>query len=161
MGNLRKLRDGLVQKIAKWLAELEGRPRGTLSMGMLNRTAADAEALLRQCIHVHVGGDARLIEETLARVTSGKHRTIDRLTFGECSKALQYLDSRGLLAGGRRLIPRKDRSLLDRTAKLRNDMTHRAAANGEELELVQEYLRHVHELCSLPVVEAAVIRDGN
>jgi hypothetical protein len=157
MIGLKKQRDSTIQEVTRWLSELDRGPRGTLSMGMIQQAAIRAEELLRQCVRLALDGDVDLTEQVLAAVAKGK-RSVDKMTFGECSHALQYLDTRKRLPGGRRLIPNRDRELLDRTVKLRNDFTHRPAT---EIESVRAFLVNVLALCSMPVITAAVLRDAD
>jgi hypothetical protein len=158
--SLKKQRDKVVNDVTKWLGELDRGPRGTLSLGMLHGAAVQVEVLLRQCIHVYLSDDRELTQAALAAVNEGKGRNIDRLTFGDCAKMLQYLDSGKRLGHGRRLIGKKDKELMDCTVKLRNNLTHGSAEDATGLESARPFLVDVLALCTLPVVSAAVLRDA-
>jgi hypothetical protein len=160
MLGVKKQRDKVVNDVTKWLGELDRGPRGTLFLGMLHGAAVQVEVLLRQCINVYLSDDRELTQAALAAVNDGKGRSIARMTFGDCSKMLQYLDSRRKLAHGRRLIGKRDKELLDRTVKLRNRLTHGSAADTTGLESASAFLEDVLAVCSLPVVSAAVLRDA-
>lgn len=160
MMSLQKQREKVVRDVTKWLDELDRGPRGTLSLGMLHGAAVQVEVLLRQCIHLYLSDDRELTQAALAAVDDGRRRSIDKLTFGGCAKMLQHLDSRKKLGHGRRLIGKKDKELMDRTVKLRNNLAHGSAGGATDLESARAFLMDVLALCSLPVVNAALLRDA-
>jgi hypothetical protein len=158
MTELADLRDKAKRDTDRWLRELRsGQPRNTLSLGMIQESCRYAEELLRKAALVFTRSDEKLLISGLEKVTAGKKRSIDRLTFGECLNLLVFVDGE---LNRKRLISKHDRSFLDKLSRARNTFVHGSPGSYPDESQIAKLLEDVRALCALSIIEAAVSLDA-
>jgi hypothetical protein len=158
--HLGEVRDQAITHLDRWIADAADEDRGTLFVGVQHEAARYAEFLLKQSLAVHMRLGELDVALVLATVTDRTVVSVERLTLGQAVQAAQYLDSKKLLAGGRRILAKRDKQLLANISTYRNAFSHGRPHAVPSVDQLCSFLRAVRQLCNCRLVESAVAAES-
>jgi hypothetical protein len=134
----------------RWLKEIDESPRATLAHGILTRTCAEFELLIRMRLELDYEHHSVQVERLIQLIGDGK--PVSRFTLGQCLSVLLTLDRDAPLRNEQALVDESGRECFWRVVRTRNEIVHGRIDPKSRQQIASEFLKDVLSACENPLL---------